>query len=222
MMFSDRYERGLIYASQLHLHQFRKVGPDDSVSSSDRIPYVTHLVSVSIIARDHGADEDQAIAALLHDAIEDGPEVSEESEQEIRADIRGLFGDCVLRIVEGCSQSKDTNRDWWERKREYVEHIPQLPAEVRLVSNSDKLHNVRCILRDYRDVGDRLWERFSRGKRGVLWYHWAVASAFKRAAITSLSQALMTATEALLDATCISPSDPMLRFPEIAERKSKI
>ncbi len=168
MILSDRFERAVVYAVRHHNSQQRK---------GTGIPYISHLLCVSGIALEYGADEDEAIAALLHDAIEDpnGRPV-----QEVRGDIRELFGDRVLEIVEGCTDTDVTPKPpWRQRKEAYIAHLKNASPSVRLVSASDKLQNAQCILKDYRDVGEQLWGRFTGGREGTLWYYRALVSEFR-------------------------------------------
>lgn len=161
MDLSNRFEEALLYAAQLHAGQTRK-GTD--------IPYISHVLGVTSIVLQHGGDEDQAIAALLHD----GPE--EAGGRAILEEIRRRFGDRVAGIVEGCTDSWTTPKlPWRERKEAYVAHVRTAPAEELLVSAADKLHNVRTIVSDYRVVGESIWSRFTRGKQGSLWYYRALA-----------------------------------------------
>lgn len=172
MILSHRFTEALVYATELHATQMRK---------GSKIPYISHLLGVASIALEYGADEDEAIAALLHDAIEDqgGP--------PIRAEIRLRFGDRVTEIVDGCTDADTTPKPPWEqRKKAYLEHIPNASPSVRLVSAADKLHNVRSILKDYRMLGDFLWDRFQGGKEGTLWYYSALVEAFYQAESTPI------------------------------------
>jgi len=158
---STRFEEALLYAAQLHAGQTRK-GTD--------IPYISHLLGVTSLVLQHGGDEDQAIAALLHD----GPE--EAGGRATLEEIRRRFGDRVADIVEGCTDSWTTPKPpWRERKEAYVAHVRMAPAEELLVSAADKLHNVRTIVSDYRVVGESIWSRFTGGKQGSLWYYRALA-----------------------------------------------
>ena len=161
MDLSTRFEEALLYAAQLHAGQTRK-GTD--------IPYISHLLGVTSLVLQHGGDEDQAIAALLHD----GPE--EAGGRATLEEIRRRFGDRVADIVEGCTDSWTTPKPpWRERKEAYVAHVRMAPAEELLVSAADKLHNVRTIVSDYRVVGESIWSRFTGGKQGSLWYYRALA-----------------------------------------------
>lgn len=162
MMLSDRYCEAVTYAFRLHRHQERK---------GSGVPYFAHLLGVSSLALEYGADEDEAIAALLHDAGED------QGGQQIVDEIRGRFGDRVADIVVGCSDSLETPKPpWRERKNRYVAHLASASASLRLVSGCDKLYNARCILADFRRVGDSLWSRFTGGREGTLWYYRALAN----------------------------------------------
>lgn len=172
MMLSDRFTDALTFATQLHAKQTRKGGG---------IPYIAHLLGVSSIALEHGANEDEAIAALLHDAIED------QGGAATREEIRRRFGDTVTEIVDGCTESDLTPKPpWIERKQAYIAHIPEASPSVLLVSASDKLHNARSVLNDYRILGDAVWERFQGGKEGTLWYYHSLVDAFRRTGSTPL------------------------------------
>ena len=165
---STRFQQAMSYAAELHAEQRRK-GTD--------IPYVAHLLSVTSLVLEHGGDEDQAIAALLHDAIEDQPR-----DGETRLFIREHFGPGVLEIVEACTDDVaglDRGKDSWRaRKEAYLQHLAHAPASTLLVSIADKLHNARSILADVRVLGEELWPRFNCGKDGSLWYYRALVQAF--------------------------------------------
>ncbi len=172
MMLSDRFTDALTFATQLHAKQTRKGGG---------VPYIAHLLGVASIALEHGANENEAIAALLHDAIED------QGGAATREEIRRRFGDTVTEIVDGCTESDLTPKPpWIERKQAYIAHIPEASPSVRLVSASDKLHNARSVLNDYRVLGDAVWERFQGGKEGTLWYYRSLIDAFRSTGSTPL------------------------------------
>lgn len=172
MILSERFTDALIFATQLHTKQTRKGG---------KIPYIAHLLGVASIALEHGANEDEAIAALLHDAIED------QGGAATREEIRRRFGNTVTEIVEGCTELYETPKPpWRQRKEAYIAHIPTASESVRLVSASDKLHNVRSILNDYRLLGDGVWHRFKGGKDGTLWYYRSLVEAFRTAGSTHI------------------------------------
>lgn len=171
-MLSHRFTEALVYATKLHATQTRK---------GSKIPYISHLLGVASIALEYGADEDEAIAALLHDAIED------QGGTPVRTEIRLQFGDRVTEIVDGCTDSDTTPKPpWSERKKAYINHIPNASASVRLVSCADKLHNIRSILKDYRLQGDFLWDLFKGGKQGTLWYYRSLVTAFRQADSTPI------------------------------------
>lgn len=163
-MLTERYADALQLAWRLHDGQVRK---------GTTIPYVSHLIAVSSIALEHGANEDQAIAALLHDAVEDaGGKPTLEM-------IRGRFGQAVAEIVDGCTDSYEEPKPAWRpRKEAYLAHLASASPSVRLVSNSDKLHNARSILLDLRVHGPALWARFTAPKEGSLWYYRSLVRAF--------------------------------------------
>jgi (p)ppGpp synthase/HD superfamily hydrolase len=143
------------------------------------------LLAVASLVLQHGGDEEEAIAALLHDAIEDiGGE-------DVRRGIRECFGERVLEIVEGCTDSEETpTPPWRERKQAFIDRLPRATASVRLVSAADKLHNAGTVLEDYRQAGEALWERFRGGRRGTLWYYRAVTDALREAESSPLVEEL--------------------------------
>ncbi len=176
MTISPRFEQALVYATRLHAEQRRK---------GTNVPYVAHLLAVASLALEHGASEDEAIAALLHDAVEDqgGVQTLEE--------IRRRFGETVAAIVSACTDSTTIPKPPWRaRKEAYVAHLRHASASVRLVSACDKLHNARSILRDYRVLGEALWERFTGRKDGTLWYYRALVRAFQEGGPTPLADEL--------------------------------
>ncbi|MDZ8223805.1 HD domain-containing protein [Nostoc sp. ChiVER01] len=165
-MLSERFTTALTYATQLHAKQVRK---------GSGVPYVAHLLGVASIALEYGANEDEAIAALLHDAIED------QGGAATREEIRRRFGDNVTAIVDGCTDADTIPKPpWLQRKEAYIAHIPTASPSVLLVSLADKLYNAQSILKDYRVLGESLWERFHGGKEGTLWYYRALVDAFRK------------------------------------------
>jgi GTP pyrophosphokinase len=165
MKLTERFEEALVYAARLHARQIRK---------GTAIPYVSHLLAVASLVLENGGVEDEAIAALLHDAVED------QGGAATREEIRRRFGESVAVIVDGCTDTETTPKPpWRERKERYVAHIADAPASVRLVSASDKLHNARSILSDLRSSGDAVWQRFTGGREGTLWYYRSLVEAFR-------------------------------------------
>lgn len=169
MVLSARFNEALVYAAMVHRHQTRK---------GTSIPYVAHLLAVSSIVIEHGGTEDEAIAALLHDTIEDqGIEQADV--------IRASFGEAVFDIVEGCSDAAvpkgESKPPWRARKEAYIAHVRGASSPTRLVSAADKLHNARSVLTDYRALGEALWNRFSGG-RDTIWYYRALVSSFREGA----------------------------------------
>lgn len=182
-----RFESALVYANQVHQAQRRK---------GTGIPYMAHILGVAAIAMEYGANEDEAIGALLHDAAEDG------GGEARLAEIRARFGDAVGDIVLGCSDSlaehPEDKLPWRERKEAYLAHVETASESVCLVSASDKLHNVRAIVRDLRIYGDEVWDRFQGKRDGTLWYYDAVVDALIRRCRTPLTRDLQREVEELL------------------------
>jgi (p)ppGpp synthase/HD superfamily hydrolase len=166
-VLTNRFAEALQYAAVLHNHQVRK---------GSNIPYVSHLLSVAALVLEHGGDEDQAIAALLHDAVED------QGGQETLEEIRRRFGERVADLVAGCTDSFDTPKPpWRQRKETYLAHLLVASPEVRLVSLADKVHNARSLLATLRREGDAAWGYFKGGKTGTLWYYQSLLAAFQNA-----------------------------------------
>jgi (p)ppGpp synthase/HD superfamily hydrolase len=152
-----------------------------------RIPYIAHLLSVCALVLEDGGDEEEAVAALLHDSLEDHPE---EVKQE---DLRKRFGPRVLALVEGATDTPPgytggKKPPWKARKQAYIEHARSAGPDMLRLSIADKLHNARAILADYRRIGDALWRRFNVGKSRpheirseILWYYRSLIDAFRHA-----------------------------------------
>ena len=176
MVLSSRFEDALVFATRLHATQVRK---------GTGVPYVAHLLAVAGLVLEQGGDEDTAIAALLHDAIED------QGGAATREAIRARFGDRVTAIVDACSDTDIFPKPPWRaRKEAYLAHLPAATDEVRLVSVADKLHNARAILADYRQRGEAVWERFNGGREGTLWYYRELVAAFRAGEVTPLVEEL--------------------------------
>ena len=162
---TSRFESALVYATQLHSNQVRK---------GSGIPYISHLLSVTALILEDGGNEDEAIAGLLHDAIEDqGGEATYKVIQE-------KFGDTVASIIRDCSESTTIPKPpWKERKLLSIEHLRNANSSVRRVMLADKLHNARSILADWHREGDTVWERFKGKKEGTLWYYNSIAETIR-------------------------------------------
>jgi (p)ppGpp synthase/HD superfamily hydrolase len=159
---SDFPRRALDLALALHEGHCRK---------STDVPYIYHLLSVAALVGEYGGSTDQVAAALLHDAAED------QGGEETLGRIRDDLGESVAEIVAACSDCTASPKPpWRERKRGFIDRIPHLPPDARLVVAADKLHNARSLIQDYREAGESLWERFNGGKDGTLWYYDAVAA----------------------------------------------
>ena len=189
-MTTARFEAALAYAHQVHQGQRRK---------GTGIPYIAHVLGVAALVLEYGANEDEAIGALLHDAAEDG------GGEATLAEIRARFGDAVADIVLGCSDSlvedPEDKLPWVERKENYLAHLENANGSVCLVSAADKLHNVRSIIRDYREHGEEVWQRFQGRRDGTLWYYETVAHTLLRRFHSQLTRDLQEAVDDLLRLT---------------------
>ena len=159
-------QRAFRYAAAKHAGQTRK---------QTAVPYLSHLMAVASLVLEAGGDEDMAIAALLHDVVEDCGGM-----RRLR-EVRKQFGPRVAKIVEGCTDTfVEPKPEWMERKKKYLREVKHADAETRLVSAADKLHNVRTILADYRRDAESIWKRFAGTKEGTLWYYRALSSEYQR------------------------------------------
>jgi (p)ppGpp synthase/HD superfamily hydrolase len=164
---SRRFDEAFVYAHQVHADHMRK---------GNGVPYIGHLMGVASIVIDDGGTEDEAIAALLHDAPEDC------GGRARLDDIRGRFGETVAAIIEDCTDSWTTPKaPWAERKKQYVEHARTLAASSLRVSAADKVHNGYAILRDLRNVGDKVWERFNASADDILAYYQSLVRSYREA-----------------------------------------
>ena len=170
-VLTGRFDRALLYATHVHGGQVRK---------GTTTPYVAHLLAVAATVLEYGGDEDLAIAALLHDSVED------QGGKARLNDVCNRFGETVAQIVEGCSDSlADTGKgepkaDSKTRRQAYLAHLRKADADNLRVSLADKVHNARAILRDLRkpDIGDKVWFRFSQPKEKTIWYYRSLAEVF--------------------------------------------
>ena len=162
-----RFDEAFVYAHETHADQSRK---------GSGVPYVGHLMGVASIVIDDGGNEDEAIAALLHDAAED------RGGRSRLDDIRTRFGDAVAKIVEDCTDSWDTPKaPWAVRKQQYVEHARSLGPSSLRVSAADKVHNAYAILRDLRNVGEKVWERFNASADDIVAYYQGLVRSYREA-----------------------------------------
>lgn len=187
----EPFTNALKYATYLHAAQVRKGTAGIGGEGTPAIPYIAHLLAVTAIVLEHGGTQTQAIAALLHDAVEDQGGLPR------LADIKGRFGAEVAQIVEACTDGdREVEMSWRERKQTYVRHLPTESAEVLLVSASDKRHNAQAILDDLRaakrhadaeaaTVAEHsLWNRFKPGRGATLRYYEALSAAYLSAPAT--------------------------------------
>ncbi len=174
-VLTDRFTRAVDYARIAHAAQVRK---------GTTIPYLTHLLNVASLVIEFGGNEDQAIAGLLHDTVEDCGAAHEHL-------IRAQFGDAVADIVMACTDgtaegkgalvdAEAKRRDWAVRKQTYLEHLADADEDTLLVSACDKLHNARAIVQDLEDpdVGQAVFGRFKAGKEGTLGYYESLSRSY--------------------------------------------
>jgi GTP pyrophosphokinase len=179
-----RFSEAVRWAAMLHA---------DDVRKGTRIAYVSHLLGVASLVLEDGGTEEEAIAALLHDAIEDRgtPE----------AEIRARFGQPIADIVVACTEPRDVDRTaatWRERKTRYLEHLEAGVSESALrVTAADKLHNARSILTDLEEHGDGTWSHFHAGPADQRWYYESVLEVLRERHPTVTTRELGRVVEAL-------------------------
>ena len=178
-----RLHRAFRYAAEKHAGQTRK---------QSAVPYLSHLMAVASLVLEAGGDEDMAIAALLHDVVEDCGGMPRLRE------VRKQFGPRVAKMVEGCTDSfGEPKPEWLERKKDYLREVKRAAVNTRLVSASDKLHNVRTILADYRQHGENIWARFTGKKEVSLWYYRALSNEYQRRSPNRITRELEIAVAEL-------------------------
>lgn len=192
MKDASRLETAFAYAKKIHSGQIRR---------KTGMPRLAHLMVVAGTVLEHGGSEDDAIAGLLHDAVEDAggaPQLEE---------IRKRFGDDVARVVEGCTEpERNPKLEWKERKKAYVDQLMTGSSSVHLVAAADKLHNARALLRDYETQGEAVWKRYRGGKEGTLWYYRTLLDGFKQTGPQRLAEELertFSAIEKLAGSTSV-------------------
>ncbi len=188
-----RFLRAFLFAEEKHAGQTRK---------ASTIPYIAHLMGVASLVLEAGGDEDLAIAALLHDVVEDcggAPMLKE---------VRRRFGARVATVVDGCTDADTYPKPpWRERKENYIRHLRKADADTRLVSAADKLNNVRSILADYREIDESVWSRFNGGREGTLWYYRTLRDEFLRHRPNRITRELELAVNDL-ESLAGSPREP--------------
>jgi GTP pyrophosphokinase len=166
IVLGPRFLRAFEFAAEKHKNQTRK---------ASTIPYIAHLMGVTSLVLEAGGDEDLAIAALLHDVVEDcggAPMLKE---------VRRRFGSRVAKVVDGCTDADTYPKPPWRaRKEKYIRHLRAADADTKLVSAADKLNNVRSILSDYRAIGESVWSRFNGGREGTVWYYRTLRDVYLR------------------------------------------
>ena len=198
-----RFLRAFLFAAEKHKGQTRK---------ASTIPYIAHLMGVASLVLEAGGDEDLAIAALLHDVVEDC------GGAPMLKDIRRRFGQRVAKVVDGCTDADTYPKPpWRERKEKYLRHLQTADAGTRLVSAADKLNNVRSIVSDYRAVGESVWSRFNGGREGTLWYYRTLLDIFlqhKRNRITRDLELAVMELESLAEQNAIPGGEISKPFVE--------
>lgn len=188
--FGPKFDEALLFAHELHRHDVRK---------GTGKPYISHLLGVCSLVVDYGGDEEMAIAALLHDAVED------HGGAPMLETIRARFGDRVAHIVDGCTDTYATDagkkEPWRQRKEAYLARIPAEDADTRLVSAADKLYNCRTILRDVRREGLAALDRFNGGRKDTVWYYDQLVMAFRHAGTNDLVEQLALAVDEMKQVT---------------------
>ncbi len=179
----ERFSEAVSYAIEKHAHQRRK---------GSETPYIAHLLGVCGLVIEDGGSEDEAIAALLHDAAED------QGGEATLDEIGERFGAEVRRIVAACSDTFEMPKPpWRKRKEDYIAAVASKLEDELRVSLADKVHNARSILFDYRVAGESVFDRFRADREETLWYYRALAGAFTERAPGPLADELVRVVEEL-------------------------
>jgi (p)ppGpp synthase/HD superfamily hydrolase len=200
--FGSKFDEALRLAHDLHRHDVRK---------GTGKPYISHLLGVCSLVIDYGGDEEMAIAALLHDAVED------HGGHPMLKEIRERFGERVAHIVDGCTDSyvldATKKEPWLQRKQEYLARLPLEDSDVRLVSAADKLYNCRTLVRDLRKRGIATLDRFNGGRKDTVWYYDQLVHAFRTAGTTELVEDLAILVDEMKRLTGYNRPAEMPRIP---------
>jgi (p)ppGpp synthase/HD superfamily hydrolase len=174
MALGERFDAALALAHRVHRRQKRK---------GTSIPYIAHVLGVTALVLEHGGNEDEAIAAVLHDVLEDVAEFGAGlTVDALSREIEARFGSTALRLVEYMTDTvAHPKPNWPERKALHLRALSQAPPSALLIAAADKLHNVRSLIRDYRSAGEALWERFNpeAGRDRTIAYYRAALELFK-------------------------------------------
>lgn len=200
--FGPKFDEAMLFAHDLHRYDVRK---------GTGAPYISHLLGVCSLVIDYGGDEEMAIAALLHDAVED------HGGHPMLEQIRERFGERVARIVDGCTDSyvldATKKEPWRQRKETYIARVAHEDADVRLVSAADKLYNCRTILRDLRAQGIASLDRFKGGRKDTVWYYDELVHAFRAAGANPLLEELTHCVAEMKRITGYNRPSEMPRIP---------
>ncbi|AIZ44569.1 phosphohydrolase [Deinococcus radiopugnans] len=224
---SNNFAAALNTACEWHAGQYRKVPEGETPT----IPYISHLLGVASIALEFGANEAEAIAALLHDALEDGPQYAGKDAAELRATIEEQFGAEVAHLVDGATDAMpkagEEKEPWQKRKTKYLAKLPQEPASSLLISASDKLHNARTILTDVLTLPAEerggYFTRFKQGQAGTLQYYRLLADAYRAVRREDVRQrprlqvlfAELSRTVGALEGACGLTADEVRDYPPL-------
>ncbi len=196
-MFSLRFDEALAFAHHLHRTQTRK---------TSGVPYISHPLSVAALVIDYGGTEEEAIAALLHDSLEDQSHDYPGGRDQLAADIAGRFGEEVLRIVEGCTERsnpeeagiKDKRERWRVHRIGYLRQVLAAGPSACLVSCADSLHNVRSLIKDFRQTGPSIWARFlTRSAEDQIWVYATSADTYRACQTGAIAEELAETVKAL-------------------------
>lgn len=169
---SPRFDSALSMATQAHNGQVRK-GAKDGYGNT--VPYITHPVAVAALVSKYGGSEDQAIAGMLHDVVEDGgPQWSIKILEQFGKPVWDIVMDCT----DGTPDASGKKAPWLQRKTDYLVHLSKVPDSSLLVSACDKLHNITAIRNDLEVVGPAVFDRFSSTQEQTLWYYRSLAEIF--------------------------------------------
>jgi (p)ppGpp synthase/HD superfamily hydrolase len=187
-LYSERLAQAFAFATERHGRQLRR---------GTSIPYVTHPIAVCALVGEHGGTEDEMIAALLHDTVEDTGGI------EVLEQIRRRFGDQVADLVKDCSDDTATRPEerapWLARKTRYLEHIACAAPGLLRISIADKLHNLDAIAADLEHEGPSVFDRFGTGRDGVVWYYGALVEVLGAAVADENDNGLTRLCERLRD-----------------------
>lgn len=210
---THRFDEAMLYAHYWHVNQRCR---------GTAIPYISHPLAVASIVLEHGGTEDEVIAALLHDAVKDGPRNTGEPRPLIERQISDRFGEKVVKIISGCAipDSQDPQQNWQAQREIYLQQLETIDQSALLVAAAEKLHNLQSLLLARRNIGEQVWQHCEADRQGSLWYLSRLGELLGRRWPSSLTTELLIAIQHLTEMRL--PEPPLMSSTDTEEKDPSI